>query len=74
MSSSPVDLALTRLNDSILVADATADTFQLLAGDTDQAPLWPFVYAAQVRAIREAAEALETLLVFSASAPVGADQ
>ena len=52
--------AMDCLNDKLLAADSIGQAFDMAGGETS--PAWVTVYRDQVEAIREAAEALETLL------------
>ena len=58
MSRAMLD-ALSVLNDRLVAAQCIGEALELAAGE--DSPAWVFVYSSQVRAIREAAEALETI-------------
>ena len=61
--STPIREAVNVLNDRLVLADSIGESFDL-AGSANEghAPAWVYVYRQQIEAIREAAEALETLL------------
>lgn len=52
--------AVDQLNDRLIAADAIGEALDLAGGEVP--PAWVRVYRTQVEAIREAAEALETLV------------
>ena len=60
MSAAPVNLAFNRLNERLVDADAIGQAMNLAGGDNP--PPWVEVYVSQLEGIRQAAEALETLL------------
>ena len=51
---------VNQLNDRLVAADAIGQAFDLAGGDS--APPWVYVFRTQIEAIREAAEALETVV------------
>lgn len=57
----PILRALDVLNTRLVAADSIGQALDLAGGD--EPPSWVFVYRGQVEAIREASEALETLLL-----------
>jgi hypothetical protein len=52
--------AVDALNDRLITAEAIGDALDLAAGDAS--PAWVHVYRAQIAAINQAAETLETLI------------
>jgi hypothetical protein len=52
--------AVDALNDRLITAEAIGDALDLAAGDVS--PAWVHVYRAQIAAINQAAETLETLI------------
>jgi Flp pilus assembly protein TadB len=52
--------AVDQLNDRLIAAHAIGEALDLAGGET--APAWVHVFRTQIEAIREAAEALETLV------------
>ncbi len=56
----PIREAVNSLNERLVMADCIGQALDI-AGEND-APPWVYVFRQQVEAIREAAEALETLL------------
>lgn len=52
--------AIDRLNDRLIAAECIGQALDLASGETP--PAWVVVFQSQIEAIREAAEALETLV------------
>lgn len=53
--------ALNLLNDRLVIAHTIGESFGLAGGEN--APAWVYVYQTQIESIRQASEALETLLL-----------
>lgn len=60
-TANQVMAAVDRLNETIVLAETIGQAMDA-AADVDNPPPWVYVYQAQVRAISEASEALETIL------------
>ncbi len=62
---SALHAAVNALNDRLIAADSIGEALDLAGGEAP--PAWVHVYRSQVEAIREAAEAVETLIATGAT-------
>ena len=68
---SAVTNALHLLNDRLVIAHTIGESFDLAGGEN--APAWVHVYQTQIESIRQASEALETMLLGDGGNPHGSE-